>query len=195
MVVLAAGQGHRFAVEGHKLDESIGEATALARTLAVALASRLRLMVVCSEEVAPMVRGSVAARDMVVLPPAQAQRGMGHSIAAGVTAAADASGWLILPGDMPWVRPDTLRRAAAQLAHDPIVVAQYRGQRGHPVGFSTEMFTELIHLSGDDGARRLLARYAAQPVVVDDPGVLIEGVTADDAAQAQGTESAPGELR
>lgn len=194
VIVLAAGQGRRFLGAGHKLEQALGDSTVLGRTLALALASQLRVVVVCSEALAPAVRGSVAARDVVVLTPERAAQGMGRSIAAGVEAAADASGWLILPGDMPLLRSDTLRRVAAQLDRDPVVFAQYRGRRGHPVGFSQELFSELIALQGDEGARRLLARYAAHPVEVDDPGVLLDVDTVDDLARAKATDSQPGAL-
>lgn len=194
VLLLAAGQGRRFAGAGHKLEQPLGDSTVLGRTLATALASRLRLVVVCSERLAPVVRGNVAARDMVVLPEAQAREGMGSSIAAGVSASADASGWLILPGDMPLLKSETLRAVARSLQRDPVVFAQYRGQRGHPVGFSQELYSELIALRGDEGARRLLARYAAEPVPVDDPGVLMDVDTTDDLARAQARHSAPGAL-
>jgi molybdenum cofactor cytidylyltransferase len=195
VLVLAAGQGKRFAGRGHKLEQPLGTSTVLGRTLATAIASRLRVVVVCSESLAPSVRRSVAARDVVVLPAVAAAAGMGSSIAAGVSAAADAPGWLILPGDMPLLKVSTLRSVAAQLVNDPVVFAQHRGQRGHPVGFSSELYSELIALQGDEGARRLLARYAAQPVVVDDPGVLVDVDTEDDLARAQASDSGPGELR
>jgi molybdenum cofactor cytidylyltransferase len=95
---------------------------------------------------------------------------------------------------MPLLRPDTLRRVAARLDTDPVVFAQYRGRRGHPVGFSQELYSELIALQGDEGARRLLARYAAHPVDVDDPGVLLDVDTVDDLARAKATDSQPGAL-
>ena len=185
IVLLAAGQGRRFGGPKHKLEQPLGNSTVLGRTLSTALGSGLRVVVVCSETLAPSVRRSVAARDVVVLAPQAAAEGMGRSIAAGVSAAANAPGWLILPGDMPLLKSDTLRSVAARLAEDPVVFAQHRGQRGHPVGFSAELFTELINLQGDEGARRLLARYAAQPVVVDDPGVLLDVDTPADLAKAQ----------
>ena len=58
--------------------------------------------------------------------------------------------------------------------HHPVVYAQHRGRRGHPVGFASELYSELALLSGDEGARRLVARYPAQGVEVDDPGVLLD---------------------
>jgi molybdenum cofactor cytidylyltransferase len=189
IVVLAAGQGRRFAGPGHKLEQNLGSSTVLGRTLATALASGLPMVVVCSEPLAPTVRRSVAARDVVTLGAQAAAQGMGRSIAAGVSAAARAPGWLILPADMPLLKPETLRSVAARLQQDPVVFAQYRGQRGHPVGFSAELYSELIALEGDEGARRLLARYAAEPVVVDDPGVLLDVDTEADLERAKARDS------
>jgi len=100
--------------------------------------------------------------------------GMGHSIAAGIAARADAPGWLLLPGDMPMVKPATLLAVAAALEQHPVAYAQYQGRRGHPVGFAAELYSELMMLSGDEGARRIIARYPAVGVDVDDPGVLLD---------------------
>ena len=72
------------------------------------------------------------------------------------------------------VQPETLVAVARELAQHPVAYAQYRGRRGHPVGFSAELYSELATLSGDEGARRLVARYPAHAVDVDDPGVLID---------------------
>jgi molybdenum cofactor cytidylyltransferase len=99
---------------------------------------------------------------------------MGHSIAAGVSARPDARGWLILPGDMPLVRPASMLAVARQLEHHPVVYAQHKGRRGHPVAFSPELYSELVTLTGDEGARRLIARYPAIGVELDDAGVLVD---------------------
>jgi len=100
--------------------------------------------------------------------------GMGYSIAAGVAARPDSPGWLVLPGDMPMVQPASVSAVARALEHHPVAYAQHKGRRGHPVGFSAELYSELVMLAGDEGARRLVARYPAYGVEVDDPGVLID---------------------
>ena len=99
---------------------------------------------------------------------------MGHSIAAGVAERSGATGWLVLPGDMPLVRPASLLAVAGALEQFPVAYAQHRGRRGHPVGFAAELYSELILLRGDEGARRIVARYPAQGVELDDPGVLLD---------------------
>ena len=130
----------------------------------------------------------VAAKDVVTLPERDASGrplpvGMGHSIAAGVSATGDADGWLVLPADMPLVQSATISAVAQGLERYPVCYAQYRGMQGHPVGFGTELYSELTALRGDEGAKRIVARYAAQPIAVDDPGVHVDIDTVEDLAR------------
>ncbi len=174
VVVLAAGKGSRFKGPAHKLEQSLGDLSVLGSTLHNAIESHLPVVVVTTQALAAGASRIVAARDVVVVPQALAALGMGHSIAAGVAARADAPGWLLLPGDMPMVKPATLLAVAAALEQHPVAYAQYQGRRGHPVGFAAELYSELMMLSGDEGARRLIARYPAIGVDVDDSGVLLD---------------------
>ena len=64
------------------------------------------------------------------------------------------------------------------------------------MGFSAELYSELVQLTGDEGARRVVARYPSFGVEVDDPGVLIDLDTTDDLAALHArlgtsTEEAP----
>lgn len=184
VIVLAAGKGSRFVGADHKLAQDLGTLTVLGTTLQHAIASHLQVVVVTTQGLADVACRSVAARDVIVLPevgtPGETALGMGYSISVGVGARPDAAGWLILPGDMPRVQPSTLQAVARQLEHHAVAYAQYKGRRGHPVGFSPELYSELIALSGDEGARRLIARYPAFGVEVDDPGVLVDVDTQSD---------------
>lgn len=188
VIVLAAGRGSRFQGPQHKLAQPLeGGAPVLVSTLRRAVAAQLPVLVVTTAALEPLARSVVASRDVVVLPAADSMPGlgMGSSIAAGVEARAHAPGWLMLPGDMPLVRPSTLVAVARALPQHPVAYAQHAGRRGHPVGFSAELFTDLVLLQGDEGARRLVARYPAQAVDVDDPGALIDLDTVEDFAAAR----------
>jgi molybdenum cofactor cytidylyltransferase len=63
------------------------------------------------------------------------------------------------------------------------------------VGFAAELLSELRQLSGDEGARRLLARYPAHGIELDDPGVLVDVDTVDDLAAARARSADPGLVR
>jgi molybdenum cofactor cytidylyltransferase len=184
IVVPAAGRGSRFAGSEHKLlqpfNTPAGSGTVLGATLRNAIASQLPVLVVTTAALAPQVGQQLATRDILVLSAGEAVRGMGYSIAAGVAERSGAPGWLVLPGDMPLVKPDTLLAVARALEQQPVVYAQHAGRRGHPVGFAAELFSELIALDGDEGARRLLARYPAHGEDVADAGVLMDVDTPSD---------------
>lgn len=189
IVVLAAGRGSRFAGQSHKLVQKLGTTTVLGQTIGHAIQSRLPVVVVTTQPLAAEATRWVARRDVVVLPEVgsadSGPLGMGFSIAAGVAARSDGGGWLVLPGDMPLVRPASLVRVAQGLAQHAVVFAQHRGRRGHPVGFAAELFSELVRLTGDEGARRLMARYPSQGIELDDPGVLVDVDTQSDLASVR----------
>jgi molybdenum cofactor cytidylyltransferase len=94
---------------------------------------------------------------------------------------------------MPLVQPTTLQAVARELDHHPVVYAQHKGRRGHPVGFAAELYSELTSLSGDEGARRLVARYPAFGLEVEDAGVLVDVDTAADLERLRSAGRADGD--
>jgi molybdenum cofactor cytidylyltransferase len=185
LIVLAAGHGSRFLSEQHKLDQLLGSTTVLGATVRHAVQTQLPVVVVTVAARAEALSRQLATRDIVVVSDEDAARGMGASIATGVAERSGAPGWLVLPGDMPLVRPDSILAVATALEQHAVACAQYRGRRGHPVGFAAELYTELVLLNGDDGARRVVARYPAHAQEVDDPGVLMDIDTLDDLQRAR----------
>ena len=185
IVVLAAGSGRRFGGALHKLLQPFDGSIVLGCTVRHAVETQLPVVVVTTAALAPEVAGQLATRDIVVLGADESAGGMGRSLAAGVAERSGAPGWLILPGDMPLVRPGSLLAVASALEQYPVAYAQHRGRRGHPVGFAAELYSELMVLSGDEGARRVVARYPAQAVELDDPGVLLDVDTEPDLQAAR----------
>ena len=102
---------------------------------------------------------------------------MGTSIATGVTATPDAHGWLIMLGDMPSIRVETIAAVIAALRGGArIAIPVMSGKRGHPVGFSASYLAQLRSLTGDVGAREILKSDAAfvEEINVDDPGIFAD---------------------
>jgi len=82
---------------------------------------------------------------------------------------------VIALADMPFVSPDTFRRVAlAIVAGSGIIAPVYGGERGHPVGFRSDLGPALAGLRGDEGARTVVAasRDLLTLLPVDDPGIL-----------------------
>ena len=180
IVVLAAGRGSRFGGPVHKLMQAFEGSTVLGTTLRHAVESQLPVVLVTTAQMLPLAGKVLARRDILVLDETEAARGMGASIAAGIAERSGAPGWLVLPGDMPLVQPGTLLAVAAALEQHPVVYAQHRGRRGHPVAFAAELYSELIQLDSDDGARRVMLRYPAHGEDTTDSGVLLDVDTASD---------------
>ena len=174
-ILLAAGSSRRFG--SNKLLAPLADGTPLAVTAA------RRLIAAVPETIAVLRPGDVelaaalAAQGLRIVECAQAEYGMGHSLAAGVAAAGTADAWLIALADMPAIKDSTLAALVAQLAAGSVLVAPvHHGQRGHPVGFAAGLRSELLTLTGDTGAREILARHAPSltRLDVDDPGILID---------------------
>ena len=193
VIVLAAGAGSRFRAGSHKLAAPLRSGQpVLAATLTRAIATGLEVVVVTTEALADLARSSIAARDVLVVPDAGEDSGfgMGHSIAAGVGARAHAGGWLILPGDLPLVRPDSLMRVALAVAAGyGVVLPTHRRQQGHPVGFGPQCRDALLRLGGAQGAapiaREQKAAGRALEMELDDPGIVADIDTLADLARAE----------
>lgn len=116
--------------------------------------------------------------------------GMGATLAAGIAATASASGWIVALGDMPAVRPETIRAVRDALERGAALAAPFdaAGRRGHPVGFSARLREELLALDGDTGAREILARHAGriERLATDDPGIFVDVDTREDLARLRG---------
>ncbi|WP_332778234.1 nucleotidyltransferase family protein [Polaromonas sp.] len=175
VIVLAAGHGERFAASGgtvHKLEALLAGKPVLDHVLDAVRASGLPLHVVRPD----------------ALGPDAVNTGMGDSIAAGVRATADASGWLILPADLPLIRSETLR-AIALAPPSAVTVPLYQGRRGHPVRFAAACGPELLRLKGNQGAAQVVrAQEAINSVAfvdIDDPGTVTDIDTLEDLRRAE----------
>ena len=103
--------------------------------------------------------------------------GMGASFAHAVAHAGNAAGWIVALADMPRVRPATIRQIDDALQQGALIAApEYRGARGHPVGFHASLRDELLALTGDEGARSVIMRHRPllRLIACDDPGVVYD---------------------
>lgn len=158
VLVLASGRGERFRASGgtgSKLQALLAGRPVLAHTLEAVRASGLPFHV---EDAG--------------------HPGMGDSIAAAVRATRDATGWLVLPGDLPLVRPESLRAVAAALATHSVVLPVHEGVRGHPVGFGAVCRDALLALAGAEGAASVVKAQRAAGGVIELP-LADEGIVTD----------------
>lgn len=172
-ILLAAGSGSRFGSD--KRLHPLADGTPMA------VASARNLKAVCDQVLAVVSPGSEALVSLLAEEGVDAlvceasALGMGHSLAAGVRAAPQASAWLVALADMPFIAVPIYERVAASLRNGASIAAPtLNGRRGHPVGFAQAWYGQLADLSGDEGARAILA-VAKDAIVcceVDDENVL-----------------------
>ena len=180
-ILLAAGRGTRFG--GDKLLAPLPhDASELApRGTPVGAAAGLHLVRALRDSIAVTRADDTALTQCLrdaglrTVPCVNADEGMGATLACGVAAAADADAWIIALADMPWITPGTIRGVADALASGADIAApSYRGARGHPVGFAKRHYPALASLTGDAGARAILAQCGELItwLDVDDAGVV-----------------------
>ncbi|MHC8402216.1 nucleotidyltransferase family protein [Pseudomonas sp. MDT1-17] len=178
VIVLAAGQGSRFRqAAGAEKDKLLADCTgrdgtvrSVIEQVLVNLPASLETRVLVTTEDRPQViRMAKAYGCEIVLIEST---GMGDSIAAGVAACPQLSGWLIVLGDMPFILASSIERVVAGIADDAISVPVHQGEYGHPVGFGRTFGPGLMALSGDHGAKALFASARVVEVAVEDAGVL-----------------------
>ena len=178
-ILLAAGLGSRMReVQGaapSKLLLRFRGATVVEASLEALVASGVFDEIV-------VVTGHAAGAVEAVLPSAvrcvrtpDIAAGMAASVAAGMAALGPGAVAVML-GDLPLVRPDSIRRLAEALgAPDAVVRPVFEGQPGHPVLFGAAHRAALLEV----GAAQRLAR-AARLLDVGDRGVVADVDTPDD---------------
>ncbi len=177
-ILLAAGYSRRFGAD--KLlallpggtPVAIAAARALRDGMTLALGEHAQTIAVVRPEQKELAK-LLDREGITALVSDAARRGMGTSLAAAVTATADAPGWVVALADMPFLKPETVAEVARALAAgNKIAAPAVNGRRGHPVGFAASFGAVLGTLDGDEGARRLLTENEVTLIACDDAGIL-----------------------
>lgn len=166
VVLLAAGESRRFG--GSKQLHQLAGRTLVRRMAAKALACRAGRKIAVLGARRDEVAAELAGLAIELVDNENFAAGQSTSVRAGLAAAAGAAAILFLPVDMPFLKVATLDRILeaweTATLKPAAVVPLYGGQRGAPVLVDSRLFPEIAQLSGDQGARVLLGRYAAELV-------------------------------
>lgn len=92
------------------------------------------------------------------------QEGMAASLRAGITAVSACDAALVLLCDQPHVTEAHLTALLNAFEPGQIVASDYGPHLGPPCVFDRAFFPELLALTGDQGARKLLQRHAPRRV-------------------------------
>ena len=178
-VILAAGRSSRMGAENKLLADLSGQPM-VRRVVTAALASQARPIVVVVGHQAAQVRAALAGLDVAVVENPDYGEGLSTSLRRGLDALPETiDGALIALGDMPRVAADEIDRLIAAfnpLEGRAICLPVVDGQRGNPVLWGRAFFAEMRQISGDTGARQLIAAYgeAVCEVPMTGDGVLLD---------------------
>jgi molybdenum cofactor cytidylyltransferase len=198
-VLLAAGASRRFGAGSKLVADFLGEPLLLrvARTLC---GSGLEDIVVVTGRDAQLCRDAIRGLPVRCAHNECWDRGMGTSIAAGIAALDPAlDGAFIVPGDMPLLGSEPIRRLRAEFtatgARSIVYPATPEGEQRNPVLWPRRFFADLATLPGDAGAKTLLQAHShdAVAVTVSETSAFFDVDTPAelDAARASAASSAP----
>lgn len=174
-VLLAAGASTRFG--GNKLLCALDDGKTIIERSAQNLAAVISDLIIVNDPQNQALTQHLKTLDFSFVNNHQATRGIGTSIACGVKAMKHSDAWLIVLGDMPFIKPQSIAKIAqALVAGDKIVAPYYHGQRGHPVGFSRDYYSQLSSLDRDAGARNIIKdnQNNLTTIEINDPGICMD---------------------
>ncbi|RYE10099.1 MAG: nucleotidyltransferase family protein [Hyphomicrobiales bacterium] len=178
VALLAAGLSRRYGAADKLLAAFNGKPLASHAADMLAALPFARHVAVCSPT-GPL-GDSLVASGFTLVPNAEPERGLGHSLSLAVKAATGHSSVLLIClADMPLVTPAHLLDLIGRANRSTIVasVADATAPPMPPVSIGRDYFARLSQLDGDQGARPLLATAIR---VVAPPGTLRDFDTPED---------------
>ena len=170
ILILAAGRSARMR-GADKLLQQVDGVAQLRRIALAALATGCPVLVALAPEQTAR-RAAIHDLPLGMVAVVDADEGMAASIRAGVRALPQACAVMIVPADMPALGETDLRALIAAQDAQPgmILRGAAQGRPGHPVIFPPDLVDALQGLTGDEGARGLIARHAHRVQLVPLPG-------------------------
>ena len=169
-LVLAAGRASRFGSD--KLSALLDGEPLLFHAVRAARAAPVSRVIVVAKP-------GLDAGEWAGEPPVDVLRieseALSQSLKAGIAAAEEVDGAFVFLGDMPRVPHDEAARLAAIIGGNIAALPRHQGRPGHPALLSARLLPEIMMLTGDEGAGRLLR--SREDVVYDeigDPAILLD---------------------
>jgi molybdenum cofactor cytidylyltransferase len=171
IIILAAGESKRLGNPKQLL--SFDGNTLLARVAKTACESMICPVIAVLGAHAEKIRPTLNIPGLNVVNNEDWQEGMASSLRMGLTSMMErypqVDGIIILVCDQPYLSHDLIKALieAQRNAGLPAAAAAYNGKLGTPALFHKSLFSALLLLSGDTGARKMLERIRENVVEVD----------------------------
>ena len=181
-VLLAAGRSSRFG-GAQKLVAMLEGVPVVRRAAEALLTCGVDYTIVVLGSDADAVKAALAELPVIFVSNERYAEGMSGSLRTGVQGALalgasqnrEIGAIVVALGDQPTIAREIFvnvigrfrRESAMGTDATQIVAARYNGERSHPVLFARSVFRELLAVSGDHGARDVIARDPSRVAYVD----------------------------
>lgn len=168
-ILLAAGQSSRMRGRDKQLELIDGQP--LLSRLVEVCRPHLDALAVTIPHIGHARQEALHGHDVDILPVPNAREGMSASLRTAADWALSKTGdhLMILPSDMPGLDEKDLKIFQELVRNSSRKIVQATSQSGipgHPVSFPTSTFTDLGALSGDNGAKSVIAAHATVTVAL-----------------------------
>jgi molybdenum cofactor cytidylyltransferase len=162
-VVMAAGRSRRMAPHNKLLVTDKAGKPMIARVVDNVLSSNARPILVVTGHQHEQIEHALGGRPVRYVHADDYADGLAESLKAGIAAVPpECAGAIVCLGDMPLVTGRMIDRLLS--VYDPdegrsIVLPTFRGKQGNPMIWDRRFFPEILGISGDSGARFLIAQH------------------------------------
>jgi len=185
-LVLAAGLSSRMG--SNKLLAEWRGKPLLRWTVEAALASEAKPVIVVTGHESAKIEAALKGLDVKIVHNLHYPAGLSASLKAGIRAVpSDCDGAIVLLGDMPEIAASLVDRMIAAFSpvdNRSICVAVHEHRRGNPVLWARQFFPEIESLSGDVGAKDLIAAHEDMVCDIEADGSVLRDIDTPDALAA-----------
>jgi molybdenum cofactor cytidylyltransferase len=168
LIILAAGSSSRLGTPKQNL--VFQGTTLLQRTIATALATDCKKVIVVLGANAKLIEPTIADQSVQIIHNPDWQEGMASSIRIGIDTMQQSTPQLtsviLMLCDQPFADVSIINQLIKASTQNNLVASAYNGTLGPPALFGTAHFDELLLLQGNEGAKKLLLKYADEAVTV-----------------------------
>ncbi len=170
IIILAAGSSSRLGTPKQNL--VFQGQTLLKRAIQNALNSACESVIVVLGANAEAVQTTLADQPVPVIYNPDWQEGMASSIRIGITElkkmAPNTTSAILMLCDQPFADAAIINQLIQKKSSNPkgIIASAYDGTIGSPALFHQSFFHELLQLTGNEGAKKLLLKYADDVITV-----------------------------
>ena len=181
-MILAAGKADRFGTE--KLIQKLPNGTPMIRHIAeIVLETALSPVVVVTPKDDRILRETLSGLDVLFAANPNSQLGISSSLQTGIlNVPGDCEACMVVLGDQPFISNDLLLLLAEEYSHSQaeIVYPAVKGKRSNPVLLDRIVFSSLMELQGDIGARVIFQKFNNHVVDWPDSRLLLDLDTPED---------------